>query len=109
MSRLLRLAALPIPLARRSFSSAPLFRLKESASSDPNPEDFDRHKQDSLAKQKQGKGHWKPELASVSEESVKADRMSPREAGKEAVKRLQEQTKGAAEERAKHGTSMSDM
>lgn len=77
-------------------------------SADPNVEDFDRHKQDSLAKQKKGEGHWKPELASVSEEVVKADRMGPREAGEAAMKRLQDQTKQSAEETRKHGTSMKD-
>ena len=30
----------------------------------------ERHKQDQLQKQKDGKGHWKPELASNSEEAV---------------------------------------
>ncbi len=50
-----------------------------------------------------GKGHWKPELASDSEEAVKADRdtsSSPAE--------LAEKTKRHAEEKAKAGTSMSD-
>jgi hypothetical protein len=75
---------------------------------DPNPADFEHHKQDSLAKQKKGQGHWKPELASVSEETVKADRMGPHEADEAAMKRLQDQTKGSAEETAKHGTSMRD-
>ncbi len=32
----------------------------------------ERHKQDSLAKQKAGKGHWKPDLASDSEEKRKS-------------------------------------
>ncbi|TGO65205.1 hypothetical protein BELL_1016g00030 [Botrytis elliptica] len=32
--------------------------------------DYERHKQDQLAKQKEGKNHWKPELASDSEEAV---------------------------------------
>ena len=94
---------------RRSLCSTPSLLLKESASSDPNPDDFEKHKQDSIAKQKAGKGHWKPELASVSEESVKADRMTPGEASEAAMKRLQEQTKGNAEETRKHGTSMKDM
>jgi len=94
--------------ARRSITQTPRALLKESASTDPNPEDFDRHKQDSLAKQKQGQGHWKPELASVSEESVKADRMGPKEAGEAAMRRLQDQTKGQAEETRKKGTSMRD-
>ncbi|KAK0613890.1 hypothetical protein B0T14DRAFT_437968, partial [Immersiella caudata] len=76
---------------------------------DPDPNEFDKHKKDSIEKQKRGQGHWKPELASNSEESIRADRMSPGEAGKEAMKQLQEKTKGRAEETAKHGTSMSDM
>ncbi|KAK4455068.1 hypothetical protein QBC34DRAFT_420729 [Podospora aff. communis PSN243] len=101
------LAALP-STSRPLTISAPL-RLKESASSDPSSADFDKHKQDSIEKQKRGQGHWKPELASNSEESIKADRMSPGEAGKEAMKQLQEKTKGRAEETAKHGTSMKDM
>lgn len=84
----------------------------------PDPEANERHKQDSLAKQKQGKGHWKPELASDSEESVKADRAAA--AGHDGggggggglseaeVKKLQDRTKQAAEEKTKHGTSARD-
>lgn len=66
--------------------------------------DHEKHKQDSLHKQKQGKGHWKPELASDSEEAVKADRNT------EGVdpKTLAERTKKAAEETSKAGTSMRD-
>ena len=70
-----------------------------------------KHKDDSLAKQKQGKGHWKPELASDSEEAVKADRAaSGKSAGslEDNIKELQERTKKAAEESSKSGTSMSD-
>ncbi|KAK4111130.1 hypothetical protein N656DRAFT_712525 [Canariomyces notabilis] len=92
----------------RTFTQTARNPLKESSSTDPNPADFEHHKQDSLAKQKKGQGHWKPELASVSEETVKADRMGPHEAGEAAMKRLQDQTKGSAEETAKHGTSMRD-
>jgi hypothetical protein len=33
-------------------------------------EQNEKHKQDQLKKQKEGKGHWKPELASNSEEAV---------------------------------------
>ncbi|KAL2170921.1 hypothetical protein VTG60DRAFT_4325 [Thermothelomyces hinnuleus] len=94
--------------ARRSLSQTPRAFLKESASTDPNPDDLERHKQDSLEKQKKGQGHWKPELASVSEEIVKADRLGPRESGAAAMKRLQEQTKNRAEETSKNRTSMSD-
>jgi hypothetical protein len=61
-----------------------------------------------VKKQKEGKGHWKPELASVSEESIKADRLSPKEFTKDAVKELQEKTKHHANEKQKSGTSMKD-
>ncbi|KAK3623105.1 hypothetical protein LTR56_021775 [Elasticomyces elasticus] len=37
-------------------------------------EEVEAHKQDQLQKQKEGKGHWKDELASDSESIVKADR-----------------------------------
>jgi hypothetical protein len=129
-----RAAARPafiLPLtARRSLSQTLSRPLKESSSStylpppqslpfpnppfantstaDPNPEGYEHHKKDSLEKQKQGKGHWKPELASVSEESVKADRSGQRKTDKESLKKLQEETKGSAEETSKKGTSMRD-
>jgi hypothetical protein len=67
--------------------------------------DYDKHKHDSLSKQKKGEGHWKPELASDSEEAVKADRAP---SGPEETAKLQERTKHAAEETAKSGTSMRD-
>ncbi|KAK4655770.1 hypothetical protein QC762_305330 [Podospora pseudocomata] len=88
-------------LPRRALSTTPLRSLKESNSADPSPQNFDHHKQDSLSKQKSGKGHWKPELASNSEEAVKADRSS----GSSSIKDLQEKTKKAAEENAKAGTN----
>lgn len=95
-----------IPLSPHQYipNRLPSFKRTE----DPNPEEFDKHKQDSLAKQRAGKGHWKPELASQSEENVKADRMGPGEASEAAMKRLQDRTKEAAEETSKHGTSMRD-
>ncbi|KAJ4306828.1 hypothetical protein N0V88_000199 [Collariella sp. IMI 366227] len=93
-------------IARRTLTQSPRALLKESASSDPSSQDYDHHKQDSLAKQKEGKGHWKSELASVSEESVKADRSGPRDTSAEAMKRLQEQTKHQAEQTTKNKTSM---
>jgi len=37
-------------------------------------ENIDRHKADSLEKAKTGKGEWKPELASQSEQITKADK-----------------------------------
>lgn len=65
--------------------------------------DYDKHKQDSLSKQKSGQGHWKPELASDGEEAVKADRMPH-----EDISKLQERTKKHAEENASSGTSNKD-
>lgn len=124
-------ATLTTPLSHRALSTTPLLNLKESDGrpppplpplcppaapkltpnpADPSPEANEKHKQDSIAKQKQGKGHWKAELASNSEESIKADRHEPAGGSTEAsIKRLQEETKGRAEETRKHGTSMKDM
>ncbi|KAM9874694.1 hypothetical protein VDGL01_11251 [Verticillium dahliae] len=83
-------------------STVRLGGLKESSQDEA---DSDKHKQDSLSKQRTGKGHWKPELASDGEEAVKADRnrtmnLTPSE--------LAERTKNVAEEMAKVGTSMRD-
>ncbi|KAH7140532.1 hypothetical protein B0J13DRAFT_586209 [Dactylonectria estremocensis] len=105
---ILRSAQLSRALASRGFSISATSRLglKESSSQT----DYDRHKQDSLTKQKKGIGHWKPELASDSEEAVRADRAAAAAAEladvKEALRKLQERTKRAAEELAKAGTSM---
>jgi hypothetical protein len=70
--------------------------------------DNELHKKDSLAKQKKGSGHWKPELASDSEEAVRADRSSRDDHASERIEALQERTKRAAEETSKAGTSMRD-
>ncbi|CAJ2510725.1 Uu.00g063500.m01.CDS01 [Anthostomella pinea] len=89
-------------LVQRTFtSSSATLRQKEDAA--PESYDPEKHKQDLLAKQKEGKGHWKPELASSSEESVKADRNNH-----EDIEKLQERTKKTAEETHKTGTSMHD-
>ena len=74
---------------------------------DGNGNDQQKHKEDLLSKHKDGKGHWKPELASNSEEAVKADR-STTGSSKEDISKLQEQTKKAAEETHKAGTSTRD-
>ncbi len=66
--------------------------------------EIDRHKLDSLKKQKDGQGHWKPELASDSEEAIKADRAGPHD----SMESLQQRTKHAAEHTSKAGTSMHD-
>ncbi|PHH78129.1 hypothetical protein CDD83_4006 [Cordyceps sp. RAO-2017] len=96
--------------ARRGGSAGRAFALSTSAgrglkesSSQTEAADYSKHKADSLAKQRRGAGHWKPELSSDSEEAVKADR-----AGEEDVAVLQERTKRAAEETARAGTSVRD-
>jgi len=61
----------------------------------------ERHKQDQLQKQKDGKGHWKPELASNSEEAVAADR----QAGNDSIQEMQKKTAEHVEKKHKHGTS----
>ncbi|KAF5133744.1 hypothetical protein E5D57_004370 [Metarhizium anisopliae] len=89
----------------RGFSISTSTRLGLKESSSQTDADYDRHKRDSLAKQKKGAGHWKPELASDSEEAVKADRAS---SGREDISRLQERTKRSAEESSRSGTSVRD-
>ncbi|KAF4976553.1 hypothetical protein FZEAL_6787 [Fusarium zealandicum] len=93
-----------IVMGRGFFSTSSPLGLKETSTQ--TDVDYEKHKQDSLDKQKKGTGHWKPELASDSEEAVKADRM-PGDPVKD-MKNLQEKTKRAAEETAKAGTSMRD-
>ncbi|GAW14811.1 hypothetical protein ANO14919_042140 [Xylariales sp. No.14919] len=87
--------------AQRSFSGSTMsLKHKESTGDGYDPE---KHKQDLLSKHKSGKGHWKPELASDSEEAIKADRTSG-----EDMATLQNRTKATAEETSKTGTSMRD-
>ncbi len=64
----------PVPWARHPHVFSRWLTQESTKTENTDPELAERHKQDSLAKQKAGKGHWKPELASDSEESVKADR-----------------------------------
>ncbi|KAI1152962.1 hypothetical protein F4825DRAFT_284274 [Nemania diffusa] len=92
-------------MIQRSFTGSTMaLKHKESTGDGYDPE---KHKQDLLEKHKQGKGHWKPELASDSEEALKADRASSG-AQKEDIAALQNRTKAAAEETSKAGTSMRD-
>ncbi|KAM0256511.1 hypothetical protein ACHAQJ_004922 [Trichoderma viride] len=95
-------------IANRGFAFSATKRLGLKESSNQTNVDYDLHKKDSLAKQKKGSGHWKPELASDSEEAVKADRASREGTPAERMEALQERTKRAAEETSKAGTSMRD-
>ncbi|MCJ1359320.1 MAG: hypothetical protein MMC33_009321 [Icmadophila ericetorum] len=56
--------------------------------------DTDHHKNDQLQKQKEGKGQWKPELASQSEAAVRADRADI-DTTEETIKGLQKETEEA--------------
>ncbi|OAA57941.1 hypothetical protein SPI_06826 [Niveomyces insectorum RCEF 264] len=59
----------------RPLATTAAVRHKESLSTDPDYS-IEKLKQESLQHQKQGKGEWMAELASDSEETVKADRSS---------------------------------
>jgi hypothetical protein len=54
-----------------------------------------------LKKQKEGKGHWKPELASASEEALAADRHKHDDHSEKGMRDLQEKTVKYAEEKHK--------
>ncbi|KAH7149794.1 hypothetical protein B0J13DRAFT_583275 [Dactylonectria estremocensis] len=103
----MRTARVSSVIAGRSISMSTSARLGLKESSSQTNVDYDHHKKDSLAKQKKGDAHWKPELASDSEEAVKADRAAM-DSTPEEVQKLQERTKRAAEETSKAGTSMRD-
>jgi len=80
--------------------------LKESDRDSPDlAEKNEKHKQDSAQKAKAGKGHWKPELASDSEEAVTADRHDHSDHSEEGLKELQKKTAEHAEKKHKAGTS----
>ncbi|KAK2627957.1 hypothetical protein QTJ16_002603 [Diplocarpon rosae] len=97
-----RLAAARPAAAARPFSSTGVRALKESDRHNPDQaESNEKHKQDTLQKQKDGKGHWKPELASDSEEAITADRHSTND----SVEEMQKKTKEHIEKKHKHGTS----
>ncbi|UKZ71668.1 uncharacterized protein TrAtP1_012620 [Trichoderma atroviride] len=101
-------AARQTAICHRGFAFSATKRLGLKESSTQTNVDYDLHKKDSLAKQKKGSGHWKPELASDSEEAVKADRASRDSHSSEQIAALQERTKKSAEETSKAGTSMRD-
>ena len=71
--------SLPLPL---SFSSYTLSKLTEWTHLADHPgsdhpekaQNIDRHKSDSVEKAKTGKGEWKPELASASEQAITGDK-----------------------------------
>jgi len=99
-------AARPAFAPTRMFGSSALRALKESDRNNPDlAEQNEKHKQDQLQKQKDGKGHWKPELASDSEEAVVADRHAHNDHSEDGLKELQKKTAEHAEKKHKYGTS----
>ncbi|KAL8296757.1 hypothetical protein RB597_006061 [Gaeumannomyces tritici] len=104
-------------VSRRGLATTSRLAHKETSpsASHPAPPDNDeshdvhRHKDDLINKHKQGKAHWKAELASDSEEAVKADREGGKDQHtKEHIQSLQERTKHHAEKTSKSGTSDGD-
>ncbi|MCJ1229024.1 hypothetical protein MMC12_005688 [Toensbergia leucococca] len=66
--------------------------------SNDTAKEIDHHKHDQLQKQKEGKGHWTPELASDSETAVAADR-GEHDHSEEGISKLQEDTAGHAQDK----------
>lgn len=83
---------------KKGFMSSSVRALKETDNHNPDvAKNYEHHKQDQLKKQKEGKGHWKPELASDSEEAINADRHHKGE----SMEELQHKTAKHAEEKQK--------
>jgi len=97
-------SAIAVAQSRRGFSVLAARASKESDLNTSDAEQSERHKQDLLKKQKEGKGHWKPELASDSEEAVAADRHTFN-GQKETLEELQKRTVEHADKKHRHGTS----
>jgi len=98
ISRIARPATGTRIVGARTFTVSTSRNLKESDRHNPDAAAHnEHHKQDQLAKQKEGKGHWKPELASDSEEAVTADRKhkgeTPEELAKKTAKHAEEKHK----------------
>ncbi|KAL8381028.1 hypothetical protein RB595_005359 [Gaeumannomyces hyphopodioides] len=93
--------------SRRGLATSPRLAHKETSQNDES-HDVHRHKDDLIKKHREGKAHWKAELASNSEEAVKADREGGKEHGKDHIQSLQERTKHHAEKTSKSGTSDGD-
>jgi len=89
-------------MSTRNFTASRMVMLKEANHNNPEQaSDYEKHKQDQLQKQKEGKGHWKPELASNSEEAISADRHHEGE----SVEDMQKRTADHAEKKHQAGTS----
>ncbi|KAB2577494.1 putative mitochondrial carrier protein pet8 protein [Lasiodiplodia theobromae] len=98
---LARVSRTPIFAAQRMGfqTSTPRFAGKETKLHDEGRhQEVEEHKQDLLKKSKEGKGHWKDELASDSESIIKADR-GEIEASQETIEKLQKETEKLAQKK----------
>ncbi|EYE96627.1 uncharacterized protein EURHEDRAFT_411133 [Aspergillus ruber CBS 135680] len=97
-----RLTFRPVPASLSALHTSPArFSLKES---DTNRDDmssvYEAEKEHQSKDRKEGKAHWKQELASNSEASVKADREET-QTDAENMEKLQQRTKDSP--RSAHG------
>ncbi|MCJ1465045.1 hypothetical protein MMC07_003660 [Pseudocyphellaria aurata] len=97
-------ATIVLPASRQFHITSLRSALSESDHSRHESEDrsgeIERHKNDQLQKQKDGKGHWKQELSSNSEAALKADREKVKSA-EEDIAKLQKETAETANSRQK--------
>lgn len=86
----------------RQFTVSSASAIKESNDDVPDlGSKYEQHKQDQLNKQKEGKNHWKPELASQSEEAINADKSD------KGIDQMKRETKERADRERKSGTTTS--
>ncbi|CAK7244257.1 MAG: hypothetical protein STHCBS139747_005793 [Sporothrix thermara] len=90
-----RPALVPVPVVARPLSTSAIRRHGEAHSTDPEFE-IEKLKQASLQRQKKGDGEWMANLASDSEEAVKADKegFSAQEAVKHSKESFQAKVSG---------------
>ncbi|RMY17520.1 hypothetical protein D0867_05976 [Hortaea werneckii] len=92
-------ARLPPP---EHLALAELSRLARSPLYEGRAEEAEREKQEQLKEQREGKGHWKDELASDSESIVKADRNDMKNT-QATISELQKEAAKQAEKEKKEG------
>ncbi|KAI7218791.1 hypothetical protein KC333_g3381 [Hortaea werneckii] len=87
----------------RTFGTSRALAGKESAlHQEGRAEEAEREKQEQLKEQREGKGHWKDELASDSESIVKADRNDMKNT-QATISELQKEAAKQAEKEKKEG------
>ncbi|ODM19593.1 hypothetical protein SI65_04578 [Aspergillus cristatus] len=97
-----RLTFRPVPASLSALHTSPArFPLKESDTNRDNLNNiYESEKEHQITDLKEGKAHWKQELASNSEASVKADREET-QTDAENMEKLQQRTKNSP--RSAHG------